>query len=90
MTADDPRWRAASAAKSAHGAELMRRYGAHGLGVAWVDVGAGQQPGLLLVTAAMPEIAPEAVHVEVDGAQHVVPVAVQQEPPTELESSGAG
>lgn len=87
-TGGDPRWRAAALAKGSQGAELMRRYGAHGLGVAWVDVGDGPRPGLVLVVSSAPEDAPPPVRVEVDGEQHVVPVAVQEAPPDRLETAG--
>lgn len=79
-TDDDPRWRAAAAAKAAEGRELMQRYGAHGLGVAWVDTGAGPEPGLVLVVAAGEGEAPEPVLVEVDGDRYAVPVTVEVAP----------
>lgn len=89
MTEDDPRWRAAAAAKASEGAALMRRYGAHGLGVAWVDVGAGQQPGLVLVVAAAPAAAPAHVQVHIDGRRYTVPVTVEIAPPDQLEATEA-
>lgn len=85
---DDPRWRAASAAKASHGAELMRRYGAHGLGVAWVRVGSERQPGLLLVADAVPDRVPDPVLVDVDGSQYAVPLVVHQAPPDRFEAAG--
>lgn len=89
-TEDDPRWRAATAAKAAEGAALMKRYGAHGLGVALVDVGEGPEPGLMLVTAvAPPAAAPAPVLVDVDGTRYAVPVSVQEAPHAEEEGSGA-
>ena len=89
VTGDDPRWRAAAAAKTAEGAELMQRYGAHGLGVAWVDVGAGQEPGLVLVAAAEPAAAPTPVVVEVAGRHYAVPVRVEVAPQAAPETGGA-
>lgn len=88
-TQDDPRWRAATAAKAAEGAALMKRYGAHGLGVALVDVGEGPEPGLMLVTAVAPPAAPAPVLVDVDGTRYAVPIGVQEAPQAEEEGSGA-
>lgn len=87
---DDPRWRAAAAAKAAEGAALMERWGAHGLGVAWVDVGAGPEPGLVLVAAAAPAAVPEHVLVEVDGERYAVPVRVEVAPPAQPEEPEPG
>ena len=88
MAMDDPRWRAASLAKATEGMALMRRYGAHGLGVAWVEVGAERQPGLVLVAASAPAAAPAPVQVELDGRRFAVPVTVQTAPPDEAEAMG--
>ncbi|WP_156251068.1 hypothetical protein [Pseudactinotalea terrae] len=87
---EDPRWRAAAAAKASEGAALMRQFGAHGLGVAWVDTGAGQEPGLMLVVAAAPAAVPEPVLVEVDGHRYAVPVSVELAPPAQSEEARPG
>lgn len=87
---EDPRWRAAAAAKAAEGAALMRRFGAHGVGVAWVDTGAGQEPGLVLVVAAAPAVAPEPVLVQLDGDRYAVPVSVELAPPAQPEEARPG
>lgn len=88
---DHPAWAAVRAVQATRGRELMLRFGAHGLDIAWVDTPDGRVPGLVVHVVGeeagasgvsdvpVPDV-PESIEVDTTDGPLVIPVRVVAAP----------
>lgn len=88
---DHPAWAAVRAVQATRGRELMLRFGAHGLDIAWVDSPDGRVPGLVFHVAddasgakGAPDV-PDSIEVDTDDGPLAIPVRVVEAPETTFE-----
>ena len=93
---DHPAWAVVRAVQANRGRELMLRFGAHGLDIAWVDTPDGCVPGLVFHVAGdeagapgVPDVpvpdVPESIEVDTADGPLVIPVRVVAAPETTFE-----
>jgi len=93
---DHPAWAVVRAVQASRGRELMLRFGAHGLDIAWVDTPDGRVPGLVFHVAiagdgvsGVPDVpvpdVPDSIEVDTDDGPLIIPVRVVESPETTFE-----